>query len=114
MTASRPMACSRISPMNDIHDRNDPINRDREDSPAVDPESENAPKHRPQVRRRSGGRLFAFGGFLVLAGGLSLGAWGDYSQRQGVMTTAKQERDFVPSVRVATVEASPSTFSVTL
>jgi RND family efflux transporter MFP subunit len=50
----------------------------------------------------------------LLAGGLSLGAWGNYSQQQQVMTTAEQERDFVPSLRVATVAASPDTMSVTL
>ena len=51
---------------------------------------------------------------VLLAGGLTLGAWGNYSQQQEVMATAKQQRDFVPSLRVATVEASPATVSVTL
>jgi RND family efflux transporter MFP subunit len=51
---------------------------------------------------------------LLLAGGLSLGAWANYSRQQQVMTTAKQERDFVPTLRVATVEASPGVMSVTL
>jgi RND family efflux transporter MFP subunit len=69
---------------------------------------------KPQKRRHWGGRLVALGGFLLLAGGLTLGAWGHYSRQRQVMTTAKQERDFVPSVRVATVEASPGTVSVTL
>jgi DNA-binding HxlR family transcriptional regulator len=36
------------------------------------------------------------------------------SQQQEIMATAKQERDFVPSLRVATVEASPATVSVVL
>ena len=67
-----------------------------------------------QQRRRSGGRLFAFAGFLLLTGGLLLGMRGNYSQQQEVMAAAKQERDFVPSVRVATVEASPTTVSVSL
>jgi multidrug efflux pump subunit AcrA (membrane-fusion protein) len=66
------------------------------------------------VRRRWGGRLFALGGFLLLAGGLSLGVSGKISQQQQVMATAEQARDFVPSVDVATVKASPATFSVTL
>jgi RND family efflux transporter MFP subunit len=65
-------------------------------------------------RRRWGGRLFAFSGFLLLAGGLSMGAWGNYSQQEQVLATAKQERDFVPSVRVAAVGASSGTVSVTL
>jgi RND family efflux transporter MFP subunit len=91
---------------------NNVIQLDRRDRPEVERETGNAPKQRR--RRRWGGRLFAFGGFLLLAGGLSLGAWGNYSQQQQVMTTAEQERDFVPSLRVATVAASPDTMSVTL
>jgi RND family efflux transporter MFP subunit len=91
---------------------NNVIQLDRRDRPEVERETGNAPKQRR--RRRWGGRLFVFGGFLLLAGGLSLGAWGNYSQQQQVMTTAEQERDFVPSLRVATVAASPDTMSVTL
>jgi RND family efflux transporter MFP subunit len=49
-----------------------------------------------------------------LAGGLSLGAWGQYSQQRQTIATAQQERDFAPSVRVATVAPSPGTMSVTL
>src|SRR5246500_4873032 len=110
------MACSRISPMNDLElrDRDDVIDRDRRDNPAVDREIKSPAKHHPQVRRRWGGRLFPLGAFLLLAGGLSLGVWGQYSQQQQVMATAEQARDFVPRVRVATVEASPATVSVTL
>src|ERR1700756_5283352 len=110
------MACSRISPMNDLElrDRDDVIDRDRRDNPAVDREIKSPAKHHPQVRRRWGGRLFPLGAFLLLAGGLSLGVWGQYSQQQQVMATAEQAHDFVPRVRVATVEASPATVSVTL
>jgi RND family efflux transporter MFP subunit len=90
----------------DIHELNYAMDGDRQSSPVVD-----CPSH---VRRRWGGRLFALGGFLLLAGGLSLGAWAHYTQRQQVMAMAEQERDFVPSVRVATVEASPGSISVTL
>jgi RND family efflux transporter MFP subunit len=102
--------------MNDleVRERNDAIDRDRQDNSAVDHEIESSAKHRPQVRRRWGGRLFALGGFLLLAGGLSVGVWGQYSQQRQVMANAEQERNFVASVRVATVEASPGTVSVTL
>ena len=102
--------------MNDLElrDRDDVIDRDRQDNPAVDREIKSPAKHRPPVRRRWGGRLFALGGFLLLAGGLSLGVSGKISQQQQVMATAEQARDFVPSVDVATVKASPATFSVTL
>ncbi len=101
--------------MNDFaRNRDDAIVQDRRDRPAVEREIENAPKQRLQLRRRWGGRLFAVGGFLVLTGGLGLGTWGHYSRQQQVMATAKQNRDFVPSLRVATVEASPGIMSVSL
>src|SRR5467141_3068213 len=113
MTASRHMACSRISPMNDLFrlNRNDAIDRNRQDNPTFHREIEKQPRHRTHVRRRRGGRLFASGVFVLLTGGLSLGGWGDYSLKQQVMAAAKQERDFVPSLRVATVEANPATIS---
>jgi RND family efflux transporter MFP subunit len=102
--------------MNDLHmlDRDNRIMRDREGDRAIDRHIESLSVPRPRVRRRWGGRLFALGGFVLLAGGLSLGAWGDYSQQQEVMATAEQQRDFVPSLHVATVAASPGTMSVTL
>jgi RND family efflux transporter MFP subunit len=96
----------------DVHDRNGAITWDRQSNDADDRSMENRQKKR--LRRRWGGRLFALGGVLLLVGGLSLGAWGNYSQQQEAMATAKQARDFVPSLRVATVEASPGTVSVTL
>jgi RND family efflux transporter MFP subunit len=94
--------------MNDlyVHDRND----------AIDPaarEIRKPPEQRPRAHRW-GGRLLALGAFLSLAVGLSLGVWEHYSQRQQAMATAGQQLDFVPSVRVATVEPSPGTVSVTL
>jgi len=94
-----------------IDHRNDVISRDRRDNQARDRFAQNPQKHR---RRRGGGRLFALGGLLLLVGGLLLGAWGHYSQQQAVIATAKQQQDFVPSVRVAAVEPSPATMSVTL
>src|SRR5246500_2972594 len=110
------MACSRISPMNDLdlRDRDDVIDRDRQDNPAVDREIKSPAKHRPPVRRRWGGRLFALVGFLLLAGGLSLGVWAKISQQHQVTATAEQARDLVPSVDVATVQASSAAVSVTL
>jgi RND family efflux transporter MFP subunit len=91
---------------------NNAIHLDRQDRPAVERETGNAPKQRR--RRRWGGRLFALGGALALAGGLSVGTWGQQSQQQQVMATAEQERDFVPNVRVATVGPSPGIVSATL
>jgi RND family efflux transporter MFP subunit len=102
--------------MNDLSFR-DQIDGDtdfhRDDRP-VDRDTQKPQKARPKVRRRWGARLFAVGTFLLLAGGVALGAWRHYSQQQGVIATAEEERDFVPSVRVATVKASPAVISVTL
>jgi RND family efflux transporter MFP subunit len=95
-------------------DENDAIDRARRETSALHKKIEIPGKPRPRVHRRWGGRLFAFGGLLLLGGGVSVGAWGHYSQQQQVMATAEQERDFVPSLRVATVEASPAVNSVTL
>jgi RND family efflux transporter MFP subunit len=102
--------------MNDLDDRDrrDAIDQDRQDNSALDREIESPATHHHRARRRWGGRLFALGGFLLLAGGLSLGVWGKYSQQQQVTATAEQARDLVPNVRVATVEASPAAVSVTL
>jgi RND family efflux transporter MFP subunit len=50
----------------------------------------------------------------LLAGGLSLGAWGNYAQQQEVTAAAEQAREFVPTLRVAAIEPSPGTVSVTL
>ena len=102
--------------MNDLFrlNRNDAIDRNRQHSPTFPREIEKQPRHRTHVRRRRGGRLFALGGFVLLAGGLTLGGWGNYSLKQEVMATARQQHDFVPSLHVATVEANPGTVSVTL
>src|ERR1700676_3200986 len=110
------MACSRISPMNDLFcpNRNDAIDRKRLDSPTFHREIEKQPRYRTHVRRRRGGRLFAVGGFVLLAGGLTLGGWGNYALKQEVMATAKQQHDFVPSLHVAAVEANPAIVSVAL
>jgi RND family efflux transporter MFP subunit len=84
------------------------------DDQPVDRDTQSPQKPRPKVRRRRGARLFAAGAFLLLAAGVALGAWRHYSQAQEVMATAEQERDFVPSVRVATIKANPAVMSVTL
>jgi multidrug efflux pump subunit AcrA (membrane-fusion protein) len=97
-----------------IFDRNDAIPTDRPDEPAFGRGVEKAPKHRREARRRWGGRLFAFAGFLLLAGGLSLGAWRHYSQQRQVMATAQQQRDFVPTVPVAKARAAGSEMSISL
>jgi RND family efflux transporter MFP subunit len=102
--------------MNDVgtRDTNDVVTRDRQDDAFVERTQGNPPRQRPYARHRWGGRVFALGGLLLLAGGLALGALRFYSQRQQVMATAEQTRDFVPRVRVSTVQASPGTVPIVL
>ena len=63
---------------------------------------------------RSGRRLLGLGALLVLLGGLAIGVWRHYALHLEVMAAAEEHRDFVPSVRVAAVRASPGTISATL
>jgi RND family efflux transporter MFP subunit len=87
---------------------------DREHESTVDYQAAKAPLDHPEARRRSGGRVLGLGAFLLLAAGLALGASRSYSQQRQVMATAEQIRDFVPSVRVAPVQASDATVRVSL
>jgi RND family efflux transporter MFP subunit len=59
---------------------------------------------RPQRGRR--GRLIVLGVAVVLAGTLIAGAWTHLTQYRLSADAEEQERDFVPSVRVASVEPS--------
>jgi RND family efflux transporter MFP subunit len=102
--------------MNDLfrsngNDMNDPK---RPDGAMYHGEQEKQPGLRVPARRRRGGRLFALGGFVLLASGLTLGSWKDYSLKHQVTATAREEHDFVPSLRVATVESNAGSVSVTL
>ena len=88
---------------------------DRPACPPAGPDTKTPAKSLPVVRRRRwGGWLFALATFLLLGGGLALGALRHNSQQQEVLATAQQEHDFVPSLPVATVEASPAVRSITL
>jgi hypothetical protein len=51
---------------------------------------------------------------LLLLGGLAIGVWRHYARHLEVAAAAEQHRDFVPTVRVEAVRASPGTMSVTL
>jgi RND family efflux transporter MFP subunit len=73
-----------------------------------------APVDQPDTRRRRNAGLFGLSAFLLLAAGLAFGASRSYSQQHQVIATAEQIRDFVPSVRVATVRASDATVPVSL
>jgi RND family efflux transporter MFP subunit len=69
---------------------------------------------RPTVNRsRAPGRVFGAGLLALLLGALGIGYLQHSRQDAQVAATAEQRRDFVPSVRTATVRASADTMSVT-
>src|SRR5262245_47112129 len=79
-----------------------------EDSPPLAP---------PTVEKHAAGRggpLFGVSALLLLAGALTAGAWRYGEQERAVAAAAQQQRDFVPSVRVATVKSSSDAIPVTL
>jgi hypothetical protein len=86
----------------------------REHEPTGDRKIEKGPNGSPKTNGRSGGLLFGLGVSLLIACALAFGVSRSYSQRRAVLATAEQFRDFVPSVRVATVTASPSNIVVSL
>ena len=100
--------------MNDVPTRDESEALDHRAGPPTDDQTEKAPKPRPKARRRWGGSLAALGAFSLLTAGVAMGASRHYAQHQHVMATAERERDFVPSMRVATVEANPGIMSVVL
>jgi RND family efflux transporter MFP subunit len=100
--------------MNDLPTCDESEALDHRAGPPTDHQTEKAPKPCPKARRRLGGPLFALGAFSLLAGGVALGASRHYAQHQHVMATAERKRDFVPSMRVATVKANPGIVSVVL
>ena len=60
----------------------------------------------PRRSARRGGRLAGFAVILIAGTALATGAWSHYAEHREVLATAEQARDFVPQVRVATVEPS--------
>jgi RND family efflux transporter MFP subunit len=67
----------------------------------------------PKPGSGTGARRLAIGVLLLLVGALAIGFWKHYRLHAEVMATAEQRRDFVPTVRTATVRASGPTRSVT-
>jgi RND family efflux transporter MFP subunit len=65
-------------------------------------------------RRRSGGPLLGGAAVLLLLGGLGFGAYQHIKAERQVAATAQQEKTNVPDVRVATIQPSGATTSVTL
>jgi RND family efflux transporter MFP subunit len=93
--------------MNDVNRTND----EPEDRPAPAAGAPRASK--PQAKRLRPLWLLALA-VLLLAAGLAYGAVRHNAQNRQVMTTAEQQRDFVPTVRVAKVRASDSDITVSL
>jgi RND family efflux transporter MFP subunit len=90
------------------------FNRPLNIEPAPDHEAGPAATPPRAERRRGGGRLLWPGVALLLAAALASGAWSHYTQRREVIATAQQQRDAVPQVRVATVQPSDGTETVSL
>jgi RND family efflux transporter MFP subunit len=88
--------------------------RDRWHDPPVDRITRELPQDRAKARHQWTRFLFSLGAFLVLGLGLTFGALHYYSQFREVMADAEQIHNFIPRVRVATVQSSPSNFVVTL
>jgi RND family efflux transporter MFP subunit len=65
-------------------------------------------------RRRRYGALFGGSALLLLLGGVGVGGWRHYQADLEVATTAQQNRNFVPDVRVATVRANDGKITVSL
>lgn len=79
--------------------------------PAVDRKSETPTQIRP---RRWVGGLLGFAALVLFVGALAFGGWRSYSQQREVAATAEEQRDFIPKVRVATVQASDPIMLVAL
>jgi RND family efflux transporter MFP subunit len=93
----------------------DEVPPDRPAAPDTVGGTEPPPPQNPTPRqRRWGGRLLAIGVLVLLGGSLALGASRHYSQQREVAAAAEQRRNFVPSVRVATVQSSGPTLTVSL
>jgi len=95
---------------------NDACIRDQHETQRSDPDSKTvkSPRPRSRARRRWGGRVFAFGAFLLLTAGISLGASRHHAQQRQALATADEVRRYAPAVLVAPVEASPAVIPVTL
>jgi RND family efflux transporter MFP subunit len=77
-------------------------------------ETDSAPEQPEHGRRGRRSRLVVLGVAVVLAGALTAGAWTHLTQYRLSADAAEQERDFVPQVRVASVEPSGETEVVKL
>jgi len=102
--------------MNDVRDwhLNETVEREFDPQPdRPDRGRQDAPAAPKTPDRPRGRWLFGIAAILPLAGALTFGAWRHYADARDVMTTAQEQRDFVPTVRVAQVHANNSTITIT-
>jgi RND family efflux transporter MFP subunit len=99
--------------MNIQHDTR-PVELLRPSDPEPLRKPEREVEHGPQApgASRAGRRWLGLGALLVLFGAVGYGGWRHYQLHTEVIATAKQARDFVPSLLTAPVRASPATVSV--
>lgn len=82
--------------------------------PAPERETPEARPSGPTKRGRPGRRLLGLGVLVLFIGALALGVWRHYQQYRQVMDTARQQADFIPTVRVADVGQHFGRVDVTL
>lgn len=73
-----------------------------------------AEKEAPPAKKPQGRRIAAVGLVLVTTAALGSGVWRHYVQQRQIDANARQERDFIPQVRVAAVQPSDDVDLVTL
>lgn len=105
--------------MNDVNRTNGiedlPPKNERDDQPEpARPPAGAPPATNPKAIRPRRLWLLGLGALLPLAAGLAYGASQRNAQDRQVMTTAEQQRDFVPTVRVAQAHAADSAIIVSL
>jgi RND family efflux transporter MFP subunit len=82
--------------------------------PARNRQSQSRPDGEHDRSGAFGRWLLGLGALLLLVGALAFGVWRHYTRHLEVTAIAERHHDFVPSVRVAAVQASAGTMSVTL
>jgi RND family efflux transporter MFP subunit len=87
---------------------------DLEPAPAADETAVPALQTHQPPKRRWRGRLVAGGLAFALVGSLAAGAWAKHAQHREVALAREQRLDFVPQVRVAIVQPSDNTTTVSL
>jgi RND family efflux transporter MFP subunit len=92
---------------------NDSCLKEPLDQPSSADHPAGAPTPRAKRPRGAIGRLVGLAAVLPLAGGLSYWAWRHYDNARAVMAVARDERDFVPDVRVAEVRDAGSVITIT-